>query len=182
MRQTAEKDLSRCDNFISVSGSDKNTGLALSSVDFVTAAQAFHWFDRQAFKLECRRILKPGGKAVLVYNNRDESSDITQKNDEITRKYSIDLIGYKQRGDSPEAYGDFFADGVCEYRTFRNDLQFTRESFIGRNLSSSHTPKEDTDPEKYHGYIEELNALLDEYNIAGILNFPQCAKSYVGGV
>ena len=29
------------------------------SVDFITAAQAFHWFDSEAFKKDCRRVLKP---------------------------------------------------------------------------------------------------------------------------
>jgi len=42
MRQTAEKDLSQFENFVSVSGNDKNTGLQDKSVDFITAAQAFH--------------------------------------------------------------------------------------------------------------------------------------------
>ena len=96
-------------------------------------------------------------------------------------KYSIDTKGYRQRGDSPEAYGDFFLDGLCEYKTFRNDLKYDRASYIGRNLSSSHTPKEEKDPEKYNGYIKELNELFDEYNVNGILDFPQITKSYIGG-
>ena len=57
MRQTAEKDLAGFRNFISVNAAAENTGLQEKSVHFVTAAQAFHWFDRQAYKLECQRIL-----------------------------------------------------------------------------------------------------------------------------
>ena len=182
MRQSAEKDLSGFENFISASGNDKNTGLQDKSVDFVTVAQAFHWFDRQSFKSECQRILKSGGKVALVYNNRDDSSELVRKNDEITLRYSIDTKGYRQRGDSPEAYGDFFADGLCEYKTFRNDLKFSREGFVGRNLSSSHTPKEEKAPDKYNGYVKELNELFDEYSVKGILDFPQITKSYIGSV
>ena len=182
MRQTAEQDLSGFENFISVNGNDKNTGLADNNIDFITAAQAFHWFDRQEFKLECQRILKPGGKFMLVYNDRDDSSELIKKNYEITLKYAIDTKGHRQGGELPEKYADFFVDGICEHKIFRNDLKFDRESFIGRNLSSSHTPKEKTDPEKYHGLVRELGELFDEYSINGILNFPHFTQCYVGKV
>ena len=37
----------------------------------MSAAQAFHWFDPAAFRQECQRILKPRGKVLLVWNQRD---------------------------------------------------------------------------------------------------------------
>ena len=182
MRKTAEQDLSVFENFISVNGNDKNTGLQNQSIDFVTAAQAFHWFDRQAFKSECQRILKPGGKVVMIYNSKDGESDIIKKADEITIKYCSDAKGHRQRGYDPKEYSDFFADGVCEYKTFENNMQSDRERFIGGTLSSSYAPREETDPEKYHGFVKEFNELFDEYNINGILSVPQVTKSYVGMV
>jgi len=182
MRMTAEKDLLGFENFISVNGNDKNTGLPDKSIDFITAAQAFHWFDRQAFKSECQRILKPGGKVAIVYNG-PEDCEFVRKRDIISEKYAVgDKKGFRQRGDPPGEYADFFMNGVCENKTFRNDLQFDRESFIGRDLSRSYSPKEETDPEKYYGLIKELGELFDGYNINGIVNFPHITVSYVGGV
>jgi len=182
MRNIAEKDLSGFENFISVNGNDKSTGLPDKSVDFVTTAQAFHWFDRELFKLECQRILKPGGKVVIVYNGPDDCEFI-RKRDSISEKYAVgDKKGYHQHGDSVGKYADFFADGICEDKTFRNDLQFDKESFIGRDLSRSYTPKEESEPEKYQGLVKELSELFDEYNINGVLNFPHYTVSYVGGV
>ena len=181
MRLTAEKDLSGFKNFISVNGSDKNTGIQDKSVDFITTAQAFHWFDKQAFKLECQRILKPGGKVVIVYNGPDDCEFI-RKRDSISEKYRVDSKGFQEHGDPIGKYADFFADGVCEDKTFRNDLQFDKESFIGRDLSRSYTPKKETDPEKYHGLVRELSELFDEYSVNGILNFPHFTVSYVGEV
>src|SRR5690606_38991403 len=35
--------------------------LADASADLVTVAQAFHWFDRDAFFAEAGRVLRPGG-------------------------------------------------------------------------------------------------------------------------
>ena len=66
MRHTAELGLKTCDRFSIGSGTAENTGLPEASVSFVTAAQAFHWFDPDAFRQECLRILEPGGLAVFV--------------------------------------------------------------------------------------------------------------------
>lgn len=183
MRRIAEKDLSGFENFISVNSAADNIGLKEKSVDFVTVAQAFHWFDRLLFKEECKRILKPGGKVALVWNIRDDECETVKKDYDIREKYCVDRKGLGEKG-GPRKNGpnDFFLDGNFEYKIFRNDLQFDRESFIGRNLSASYAPKEETDPEKYHGLIRELNGLFDEHNINGILNFPHFTKSYVGAV
>src|SRR6266480_5260535 len=61
MREAGEEFLHRFEEFTSVPGSAEATTLGDASIDFVTAAQAFHWFERQAARREFRRILKPGG-------------------------------------------------------------------------------------------------------------------------
>ena len=182
MRQTAEKDLSGYKNFISVNGNDKNTGLENSSVDFITVAQAFHWFDRQLFQKECKRVLKPVGKVVLVWNERDYESELIQKDYAIREKYAVDKKGLGSGGGFGHNYLDFFVDGVFEYRNFKNDLIFDCENYIGRNLSASYAPKEETDPEKYHGLVRELGELFDEYSVDGILNFLHFTQSYAGNI
>ena len=66
MRQAAETALAGYPKFQSVAGTAERTGLAGHSVDFVMAAQAFHWFDQGAVRLECARILRPGGSAAII--------------------------------------------------------------------------------------------------------------------
>lgn len=182
MRRSAEKDLGRFQNYRLVKASAEHTGLPESSVDFITVAQAFHWFDRGNFRDECRRILKDGGKVVLVWNIRDDSSDLVLENDRINTKYCRDYLGFSggYGGESPEAYSDFFKDGICEYKTFRNDLYFDKEGYIGRNLSSSYAPKEGTG--EYQAYIGELEELFSRYCMDGKLQFPNITKSYAGEV
>lgn len=61
MRAAGARYLSEFDKFTSVAGAAENTNLPAGSVDFVVAAQAFHWFEREAFEKEAARVLKSGG-------------------------------------------------------------------------------------------------------------------------
>src|SRR5437660_10266541 len=59
MRRAGEEYLASYDGFSSIAGSAESTTLSDSSVDFVTAGQAFHWFEPAAARPEFIRILKP---------------------------------------------------------------------------------------------------------------------------
>ena len=43
-----------------------------ADVDVVTAAQAAHWFDPAPAAAELRRVLRPGGAVIFVWNMRDD--------------------------------------------------------------------------------------------------------------
>jgi SAM-dependent methyltransferase len=56
---------------------ERDSGLPPRSVDLVTAAQAAHWFDLEAFYAEVRRVLAPGGIiAIWCYSLLHIAPDI----------------------------------------------------------------------------------------------------------
>lgn len=180
MRKVAENDLSNHSNFISVNGTAENTTLNDYSVDFITVAQAFHWFDRSKFKYECKRILKPQGKVILVYNSRDNQSNLVLENDEINRKYLPEFKGFSgemRNAEKEDDYSNFFS-GDYEIKVFSNDLVYDEQEFIGRNLSSSHSVKEGDG--NYNPYIYRLKELFDKYKEDEKVIIGSFTRSYVG--
>ena len=57
-------------------------------MDLVTVAQAFHWFDRAAFRQECQRLLKPGGQVALIWNDRLTNTPFLKAYEEGLHAYS----------------------------------------------------------------------------------------------
>ncbi|HEY3834775.1 MAG TPA: methyltransferase domain-containing protein [Acidimicrobiia bacterium] len=53
--------------------------IASGSLDGVTIAQAFHWFDAERALAELRRALRIGGHVALVWNARERSEDWVDK-------------------------------------------------------------------------------------------------------
>jgi SAM-dependent methyltransferase len=60
-----------------VAGTAELLPLRTASVDAVTVAQAFHWFNVDEASKELRRVLAPTGKLVLVNNAQDSSDSLS---------------------------------------------------------------------------------------------------------
>lgn len=178
MRKIAEMELSHFDNFISVNGTSSDTGLEDNSVDFITVAQAFHWFDFNKFKKECKRILKDNGKVILVWNTRDLSSEFNKKSYDIYKKYCPAFKGFHggMKDDDNRIY-DFFKND-CRRISFENPLEFTKDKFIKRSLSASYSLVEgDRDFEQY---VKELGDLFECFSRNGIVIMKNNTVAYIG--
>jgi SAM-dependent methyltransferase len=70
MREAAEHRLGQHTRFTSVAWTAEATTLDDASVDFVTAGQAFHWFDPERARTEFARTLKPEGWVAFEWNLR----------------------------------------------------------------------------------------------------------------
>ena len=171
MRLIAEQDLSDFAGFVSVDATAEQTTLAEKSVDYVFAASAFHWFDPDAFKSECERILKPGGRVFLIWNEADLDEGIQQGRRAIYEKYAPKFVGFsRERKEKPGIEEKFF-DGKLAETHFPNPIIYNRERFIGRALSSSYAlTKSD---EHYAEFQSELNRLFDDFAVDGVITEAQ---------
>jgi SAM-dependent methyltransferase len=181
MRAACEAHCRDLENVVTVDGSAEDTTLPDHSVDFITVAQAFHWFDRDMAELEFRRILKPHGKVILVWNRRAADSELVQATDALFQRICPDFGGFSGGiGTSPETFRDFFRNGSCEYKVFDNDRVLTLESYIGSNLSTSYAPAAQDETRDF--FVAALTELFHRYSRNGQLLLPNKTHCYIGEV
>ena len=70
MRSIAELKLGKYRSFKSIDGTSDKTTIDANSIDAITVAQAFHWFDIESTKKEFIRILKKDAYVFLIWNKR----------------------------------------------------------------------------------------------------------------
>ncbi len=166
MRATAEAELGAMPGFRSVAGRAEATTLDDASVDLVTAAQAFHWFDVLATRREVARILRPRGCAALVWNDRDTSS--TPFHAELEALLVARCPAYRElqgKSDVPASFDAFFGEGAWTRRRVANEQRLDREGLVVRVLSTSYAP-----PPGAPGHDEllrEVRALFDRHAEGG---------------
>ncbi|MDD2521762.1 MAG: methyltransferase domain-containing protein [Anaerolineaceae bacterium] len=176
MRLVAEQDLGKNKNYISVDATAEQTTLPENSLDFVFAASAFHWFDPVVFKHECERILKPGGKVFLIWNEPQTLEEIQQARRAIYEKYAPKFIGFSGGHKENPGVKEKFFDGKLKEVHFANPITYDKEKFIGRALSSSYALNESD--ERYDEFVAELGALFDRFAVDGVIHEAQETVMY----
>ena len=180
MRRVAEIELARYPNFRSVAGDAENTTLESGSVDFVTTAQAFHWFDVLKFREECIRILSESGKVALIWNVRDMDDPLNRELWQIFTDHCPNFSGFSggMIKDDPRIR-DFFRDRYDRV-AFDNPLFFDKDKFISRCLSGSYSIREgDKD---YEVYMARIIAVFDRYSQNGTVTMGNKSVAYIGSV
>jgi ubiquinone/menaquinone biosynthesis C-methylase UbiE len=165
MRQAGDEFLKDFPKFKSVNGTAENTNLPAESIDYITSAQAFHWFDPERAKQEFRRILRPEGYIVLVWNERKLDADT------FSSDYGRFLI---EQGDDYEnirkshahkaTIKKFFNDDFT-VKSYSNVQTLDYEGLKGRTLSSSYMPSEQD--ARFPAMIEALGQIFARHNDAG---------------
>lgn len=142
MRAAAEEMLGARPGFHSVAGSAEATTLPDASVDYVVAAQAFHWFNGPAVRREWLRILRPGGWMVLLWNARKtDTTPFLRAYEALLHAHGTDYASVNHENVTPEAIAAVLGAGFGR-RDVPNEQVFDWEGLKGRLLSSSYAPNE----------------------------------------
>jgi ubiquinone/menaquinone biosynthesis C-methylase UbiE len=127
---------------VSIAGTAEETMLRSASVDFVTAAQAAHWFDLPRARAEFARILRPEGWCVLIWNERrTATTPFLRDYEQLLLTYGTDYKEVRHERTNALIH-EFFAPALSEERVFSLRQQFDYEGTAGRLLSSSYAPLE----------------------------------------
>jgi SAM-dependent methyltransferase len=178
MREAGERLLKGYPNFRSVAAQAEATMLDDDSIDFVTAGQSFHWFDRTAAKAEFARILKPDGWVVLIWNERLVTTPFLVEYEQLLKSYSIDYQQVDHRQVDPDVMRDFFGSDRFRQERFRNVQVFDYEGLKGRLVSSSYSP-EPGHP-NYEPMIDQLKKIFQTHQGDGKVIVEYQTVTYFG--
>ncbi|HVX25358.1 MAG TPA: methyltransferase domain-containing protein [Parafilimonas sp.] len=177
MREKAEQLLKKYSSFKSINGTAEQTNLQNESIDLITAAQAFHWFDAEKTKQEFQRILKQNGYCCLIWNERLVNSDFLKAYEQLLKDYSTDYTKVDHKNIDDKKIDAFFAPNKVIKQSFSNKQVFDFESLKGRLLSSSYAP--DGNHPKHHTMIEHLKHIFDSFNQNNQVQFDYETKVYL---
>lgn len=180
MRAQAASLCQKYDAYHLVKGTADATTLADSSIDWVMAAQAFHWFDPLAFRRECLRILKPSGKAALIWNIRDQSAPVHQDSYAIYKAYCPKFKGFHNGLMHDDSRIQTFFGRPYTFVSFDNPLYYTEETFLQRHLSNSYSLR--PEDENYDAFLQALRQLFAKYAIDGRVTMPCQTVAYIGNL
>jgi SAM-dependent methyltransferase len=140
MREMGLHQLDAYDRLVSVAGTAEETTLRSASVDFVTSAQAAHWFDLPRARAEFVRILRPEGWCVLIWNERrTASTPFLREYENVLLTYGTDYKDVRHERTTAMIH-EFFAPIAYQERAFNLCQRFDYEGLAGRLLSSSYAP------------------------------------------
>jgi SAM-dependent methyltransferase len=181
MRAAAEAALGTNPNFHSVDASASATSLAPSSVDVVTAMQAFHWFEPLAAREEFSRILKSGGWVVLVWNDRRTTDSAFLKAYEaLLLEFATDYRHVRSEHPSNETFNQFFAPAGYGEHALANEQAFDFDGLAGRLLSSSYAPAQGHPG--HEPMMAELRRIFERHQAGGVVRFIYDTRIYYGHV
>lgn len=123
-------------------GTAEQTGLPDASVNLITCCQAFHWFNKRVALQEFHRILKPGGRVALMWNERDSTDPFVAEMDEVIRRVADRSVfdNGDRKSANPLAQSTLFSN----FREHVLHWQYVLDldGLKGLVLSSSYVPEE----------------------------------------
>ncbi len=180
MRKASEGLLREYNNFISVHGSSEHTGLKEGSVDVIVCAQAFHWFSPSETKREFQRIAANGAHLVILFNDRSASDPFQQDYEMLIQEFSTDYQLVTHRNISEEMITQFYSPYPFKKWVFPYAQYFDLEGLIGRVVSSSYMPNEDS-PD-FPPLKNAIEVLFNSHKRNGIITFAYETSLYVGRI
>jgi SAM-dependent methyltransferase len=132
--------------------------VASESLDAVTVAQAFHWFDVDRAFDEFARALRSRGRVGLIWNARDRSSDWVNEVWSIMDRVEKRAPWRDHEHWRDSALGARHGFGPLYAETFRHEQSITPEGVVERIASVSHVAV--LPPAERERVLDEVRAVV----------------------
>jgi SAM-dependent methyltransferase len=167
--------------FRAVDGSAEATGLPDGSVDLVTVAQAFHWFDPEAVRGEFRRILRPRGLAAIWWNARRlTGTPFLDGYEALLQRHGTDYAAVAARHADDAQMRAWFGQGLRDAAYFEHHQRLDFDGLRGRLLSSSYAPK--VGHPGHAAMMAALHDLFDATAVDGTVSMDYDTRVFAGEV
>jgi SAM-dependent methyltransferase len=181
MREAAVAWLGGNPRFRAVDGRADATTLGDASIDLVSVAQAFHWFDPAAARRECHRILRKGGLAAIYWNSRRlTGTPFLVGYEALLQTYGTDYTSVAERYADEPSMREWFGAGWRGTAQFEHGQLLDFAALRGRLMSSSYAPKEGHP--NHAPMIAALHELFESCQVEGKVSFDYDTRVYVGEV
>jgi len=179
MLAEASRFLADYDRFTPCLAAAEYTGIPNNSIDLLTVAQAFHWFDTDKALAEFRRILTQKGKLLLVWNERmTGNGGLMQHLDQILSHHFTGHIENKHRGRKiMQNIDHFFRPDTLTIFEIRHDISMCFEEVMGLIQSFSYYKDE-----SFKKLAPEIQNAMEIYANEGRVKMEYRCVAYIGEV
>ena len=159
----------------------ENTGITDNILDYITVAQAFHLFHNPETLSELKRILKPDGYFVIIYNMKNHSSELFLRNEEVILKYCpLYRRDFHATEFKNNSFQNYFTEESYQYRFFLNDNTeyLDCNTFIQRTLSASYAIQKGNP--FFSDFVKELTSVFANFSVNHTIKMELSTVIYSG--
>lgn len=178
MRLAAEIQFKGQPLFRSIKGSAEDTSLKEGAYSHIIAGQAFHWFDPTLSKKEFHRILAPGGRVILIWNERDVRSSFLSDYESFLHQHAVRYAEVVHRNIDEKVLSEFYEPFTYKVKELYNYQLFDFEAILGRYQSSSYAYQEG-DPQ-FSATKNALKVPFEKHKRNGLIKMEYQTNMYYG--
>jgi SAM-dependent methyltransferase len=118
--------------------------LAAASVELISVAQAFHWFEIEAMRSESLRVLKPSGSVALIWNDRVLQDPVNEALDQVCDEYGGAQLQALKIHEERSNVNVFFGGAQTQSWLWPHEQLLNEEGLLSLVFSRSYIPSRGT--------------------------------------
>lgn len=178
MRAAADHALAHIPGYSSAGGSAEHLPLPPASVDLITAAQAFHWFDIAAARAEFLRVLKPLGQVAMIWNDRVLSDPLHTALDGIFAQHGGAKRGAMLAHDERSEVPTFFGPNTPLELTWPHEHHLSEAALLSLVFSRSYMPDRNSAAGQHAS--QQVRALFESLAVDGLVTVRYNTVAIIG--